>query len=165
MILRAARFANAVDLKSMPCGEVVILEADFLLELADFLRKKLNRVTTLCANHVVMAAAVVLMFVTGDAVVEGDFAGQTAFRQQFQRAVYGRIADARIFFLHQTMKFVGREVITGFEKRAQNGISLTGLLQADALQVFVEDILGLPHHLAGNRWLIIDAILKHGGRN
>lgn len=62
------------------------------------------------------------------------------------------------------MQFVGRKVIAGFEKRAQNGIALTGLFQAYALQMFVQDLLSFTHHLARDRWLIIDAILQHGGR-
>ena len=60
------------DLKE---GEIT----DFLLQAADFGRKELHRAATLGADHVVVAAAVVLVFVAGNAIVEGDFAGQSAF--------------------------------------------------------------------------------------
>lgn len=82
MIFVAAILADPIDLKRMPGSEIVILESDFLLEAAYFLGEKLNRVAALRANHVVMAAAVVLMLVARDAVVERDFAGQSAFSQQ-----------------------------------------------------------------------------------
>ena len=77
-----------------------------------------------------MAAPVVLVLVAGDAVVEGDFAGQAALRQQFQRAVDGGVSDAGIIFLHQAVQFVGGEMVAGFEERAQNRVALGGLLVA-----------------------------------
>ena len=60
------------------------------------------------------------------------------------------------------MKFVGREVIAGLQKRAQNRVALRGLLEADSLQVLMQDVLRLPHHLGGDGRLIIDAFLQHG---
>jgi len=59
----------------------MIFAADLLLQLADFRRKKLNRTAAIRANHVVMAATVVLMLVAGDAIMESNFAGQPAFSQ------------------------------------------------------------------------------------
>jgi hypothetical protein len=59
----------------------MIFAADLLLQLADFRRKELDRTAAIRANHVVMAATVVLMLVTGDAIVESNFAGQAAFGQ------------------------------------------------------------------------------------
>jgi hypothetical protein len=59
----------------------MIFAADLLLQLADFRRKKLNRTAAIGANHVVMAATVVLMLVAGDAIMESNFAGQSAFSQ------------------------------------------------------------------------------------
>jgi hypothetical protein len=75
----AALLADPVDLKSVAGGDVVVFAADLLLQLADFRGKKFDRTAALRADHVVVAAAVVLMLVAGDAVVEGDFAGQAAF--------------------------------------------------------------------------------------
>ena len=110
-----------------------------------------------------MAAAVVLVLVTGDAVVEGHFAGEPAFGQQFQGAIDGGVADAGVFFLNQAVKLVGRKMIAGFEKRAQNRVALGGLLQTDALQMTVKDVLSFADHLAGYGGLIVDAVLQHRG--
>ena len=135
--------------------------ADFLFQLIDLLRKKLDRAAAFGANHVVMAAAIVLMLVAGNAVVERDFAGQAAFRQQLQSAVHGGVADTGILLLYQAVQFVDGKMVAGFEKGAENGIALRSLLQADALEVAVQDILGLAHHLAGDAGLIIDTLLQH----
>ena len=81
VVLLAALFANPIDLEGMSGGQVMIFAADLLLQLADFGRKELDRTAAIRANHVVMAATVVLMLVAGDAVVEGNFAGQSTFRQ------------------------------------------------------------------------------------
>jgi hypothetical protein len=143
----------------------MILAADVLLQLADFLGKKFDRTATVGANHVVMAAAVVLVFVACDAVVEGDFAGQAALCQQFQRAVDGGISDAGVFFLHQAVEFVGGEMVASLQKSVQDYVALRRLFQSDALQVAVKDFLGFADHLAGDGGLVIDALLQHGGWN
>lgn len=85
----------------------MVLASDLLLDFSDFLGEKFDRGAALGAHHVVMTAAVVLMFITGDAVVEGDFAGQAATGEELQRAVDRGEADARIGFLHQAVQFVG----------------------------------------------------------
>src|ERR1700733_10398672 len=162
MVLFAAIFADTVDLKAVPSCEVVILAADFLLKLADFLRKKFDRAAAIGADHMVMAAAVVLVFIAGNTVMEGDFAGQAALRQQFQRAVDGGVADAGIFFLHQAVQFVGGEMVAGFKKSMENGVALRRLLQANRLQMAMKNLLRLADHLAGDGGLIIDALLQHG---
>jgi len=162
MILLATVFADPINLKRVSRSEVVILAADLLLEFADFLREKFHRTAALGADHVVMAATVVLMFVAGDAVVKGDFAGQATLGEKFQRAVDRGVADARIFFLDQAVQFVGGEVVASFEKSAQNCVALASLLETHVFQVSVEDILGLADHLTRERGLIIDAFLEHG---
>ena len=46
------------------------------------------------------------------------------------------------------MKFVGGEMITGFEESMQNGVPLRRLLQTYRLQMAVKDILSFADHLA-----------------
>jgi len=115
----------------MASGEVAIFLAYFLLEAAHVLGKEFDGTAAIRADHVVMAAAVVLVLVAGNAVVEGDFAGQAALRQQFQRAIDGGVADAGVFFLHQAVQFVGGEMVAGFEKGMQDHVALRSLFQAD----------------------------------
>ena len=160
----AAVLADPVDLKGVPRGREVILAADFLLQLADFRREELDGTPAIGADHVVVAAPVVLMFVTGDPVMEGNFAGEATLGQQFQGTVYGGVSDARIFFLHQPMEFVGGEMVAGLQKCAQDRIALGSLFQADALEMTVQDVLRLADHLAGKRRLVVDALLEHGLR-
>src|ERR1700686_2829126 len=133
-IFLAAVLADAVNLKGMPGSQVAIFTPDFLLHLTYITRKKFDRAPALGAYHVVMAAPVVLVLIACDAVVEGNFAGQSALRKQFQRTVNGRVPDAPIFFLHQAMQLVGGEVITGLQKGSQDAIPLRGLLQPNPLQ-------------------------------
>jgi hypothetical protein len=146
-------------------GEVVVSTSDLLFQVAHFLRKELNRTATIGADHVVMAAAVVLMFLAGYAVVEGDLAGQAALAQKLQGAVHGGVADASVFLLYEAVEFIRGKVVAGLEKRAQDGIALRGLLQPNSLQMAMKNVLSLADHLAGNRGLVIDAILQHGGKN
>jgi len=146
----------------MACREVVILASDFLFELTNFLREKLYRAATLRADHVVMAATVVLMLIAGNPIVEGYLAGEPAFGEKLQRAVDRGVTDAGVFSLDEAVQFVSGKVIASLQKGAQDRITLGGLLKPDALQVAMEDLLGLPHHLARDRGLVVDALLKHG---
>ena len=75
-----------------------------------------------------MAATVVLVLVARDAVVKGNFAGQSALGQQLERAVDRGVADAGVFFLNQAVQFVSGEMVAGFQKCAQDGIALLRLL-------------------------------------
>jgi hypothetical protein len=161
VVLLAAVFANSINLKGVASGDVVVFVSDFLFELADLLGKKFDRTATAGANHVVMAAPVVLVLVAGNAVVERNFTGQAALGQHFQSAVDGGVADARVFFLHQAVKLVGGKMVAGLEEGVENHVALRGLLQANTLQMAVQDLLGFANHLAGDGGLIIDAFLQH----
>ena len=86
MALLAAVFADAIDLEGVARGEVVVSASDLLLELADFLRKEFDGAAAFGADHVVMAAAVVLMLVAGNAVVEGDLTGESALGEKISSA-------------------------------------------------------------------------------
>lgn len=159
MILAAALFANAVDLKSVTGRQVAMLSPDLLRQFADFLGEEFHRTAAIGAHHVMVTAAVVLMFVTGDAVVKGNFARQSAFREQFQRSINRGVTDAGVFLLHQAMQFVGGQVIAGFKKGAKDCVALGGLLEAHAFEMPVQNLLGLANHLAGETGLVIDTLL------
>ena len=148
----------------MARGREVVAAADFLLQLADFRREKLNRTAAIGADHVVMTATIVLVFVAGDPVVKSHFAGQAAFRQKLERSVNRGISDAGVLLLDQPMKFIGGKVVAGLEKRAQNGVPLGSLFEANPLQMTVKNFLGLSNHLPGKSGLIVDALLEHGQR-
>src|SRR5208282_5011077 len=125
--LLSAFFANTINLECVASGYVMVFASYFLLDFADFLGEKFDRSAAFGADHVVMTAAVVLVLITGDAVVEGDFAGQSATGEELQRAVNGGEADARVGFLDQAVQFVGGEMFAGFEEGSQNRVTLFGL--------------------------------------
>ncbi len=147
----------------MASGNVPVFASDLLLDFSDLLREKFDRRAALGAHHVMMAAAIVLVFVTRDAVVKSDFAGQAAARQKFQRAVNGGEADARVGFLDQAMQFVGREMFASFQESPQNCAPLFGLLQADATKMLQENSFGFADVLARDGWPIVDSFLQHFG--
>ena len=109
-----------------------------------------------------MAAAVVLVLVAGDAVVEGDFAGEAALGEQLQGAVDGGVADLGVFLFDQAVELVGGEVLAGCKEGLQDGVALGGVLEADALEVLVQDALGFADHLGGDGRLVVDAFVQSG---
>ena len=70
--------ADAVNLEGIAGGDVAVFVSDLFFQLLDLRRKKLDGAATFGADHVMMAAPVVLVLVAGDAVVEGDLAGEAA---------------------------------------------------------------------------------------
>lgn len=148
----------------MPRSDIAMPAPNLLFDLSNFLREELYRSAALCADHVMMTAPVVLMLVAGDAIMKGDLAGQPAACQQLQRPIDGGKTNARIGLLDQPMQLIDREVFASFEEGPQDGVALPGLLEADALEVAEEDLLGLADVLLRDGRLIVDSFLQHGGR-
>jgi len=145
----------------MTRSRIVVLATNLLFQSIDFRRKELDRTAACGAHHVMMAAAVVLVLVAGDSVVESHLAREAALRQYFQRAIHGGKSDLRILYLHQAVQFVGGEMFPGLEEGSQDGVSLRGLLQAYTFQVAVQDALGLANHFLRDAGLIVNALLQH----
>jgi len=160
-ILLAAIFADTVNLESVTCGRVMVPAADLLLQLIYFLGEKFHRTAAFGADHVMVAAAIVLMLIARNAVVERDFARQSALGEQLECAIDRGITDAGIFLLHQAVQFVSRKVVARFQERAQDGIALRRLFQPHFLEMLVKNLLSLAYHFAGDGRLVINTLLQH----
>src|SRR5438270_10335923 len=84
----ATLFAHTINLEGVAASLVVVFATDLLLQFIHFRREELNRAAAVGADHVVMAAAVVLVLITRDAVVKGHFAGESALGKKFEGAVH-----------------------------------------------------------------------------
>ena len=157
----AAVLAEAVDLKGVASGIEVILAANLLFQLAHLGREELDRNSAVGADHVVVAAAIELVFIAGNAIVKGDLTGQPAFRQQLECAVDRSKTNLGVLFARQTEELIGRKVIAGFQEGAQDGIALVRMFQTYPFKVFIENILGLAHGFARGRRMIVNPSLQH----
>ena len=106
-------------------------------------------------------APLILVLVARHPIVKRHLAGQAALGQQLQRAINRGKADPVVLLLHQAVELVGGEMIAGIQESTQDGVALSGVLQADALEMAVEDALGLAQHLARDSRLIINPFLQH----
>ena len=79
----------------------MVFAANLFFQLVYLGREKLNRCVALSANHVVVVAAVELVFIACHAVRKRNSAGQAAFRQQLERAVNRGETDLGVFLAHQ----------------------------------------------------------------
>ena len=153
---------QAVNLEGMAGGVKVIFAANILFQLAHFRRKELHGNAAFSTYHVMVAAAVELVLITGHVIMKGHNAGQAAFRQQLERAIYGGESDLRVFFAGEAEELICRKVVAGLQKGAENGVALFGVLEADALQVLKENLLGLAHSFARGRSMIVNPALQRG---
>jgi hypothetical protein len=165
IVFLSAIFAHTIDLKSVAGGYVMVLVPNFVFNFPNFLREKFHRSSAFRAHHVVMTSPVVLVFVTRNAIVKGDFASQSAARQEFQSAIDSGEPDARISSLNQPVQFVDRKVFAGFEEGSKDGVALPSLLQANAFQMLKKDAFGFADILPRDGQLIVDSLLQHVGRH
>jgi hypothetical protein len=138
---------------------VMVLTPDVLLDLFDLRREKFHRTSAVCADHVMVIAAIVLMLVSRDAVVESNFTRQTTFRQKLKRAVHSGEAYLRVLLLDEPVQLICREMITGIKERPQYRVPLLGMLESYPLEMGMEYVFGLAHHLARDRRLIVYSFL------
>ena len=146
----------------MPRGPVAVAAADVLLEFLDFVGEEFDRTAAVGTDHVVMTAAIVLVFVTGDAVVKSDFAGKPALSEELQGAIDGGVADSGVLLFDQAVQFVRGEVLASFEEGLQDRVALSRVFKADTLEVFMKNALRFPHHLRGDGGLVVDALVQRG---
>lgn len=139
----------------------MVFTTDVLLDLLDLRRKELHRTPAVCADHVVVIAAIVLVFVSRNTVVKSNFARKATFRQQLQCAVHGGEADLRVLLLDEPVQLICREMIAGLKERAQDRVPLLSVLESYPFEVGMENVFGLAHHLARDRRLIVDSFLQH----
>jgi hypothetical protein len=156
-----AIFADAVNLKRMSRGHVVMLSPYRLFKLAYFGRKKLYGSSALGAHHVMVAAAIVLVLVSRNAVMKRDFACQSAVGEQLQSAVDGRESDMRVFLFDQLGEFVSREMFASFKECPENRAALLRLLESHTPQMAQENSLGLAHIFRRDTQLIVNSLLQH----
>jgi len=156
-----AIFTDPVDLEIVPRGIKAILAADLLFNLCHFRREEFNRAAAFGANHVMMAAAVKLVFKAGGPIRKRHHAGQTAFGKQLERPIHSGKADLRVLFSHQAEEFVSRKMVARLQERAQNRISLVSVLQSNALQMAIENVLSFAHGFT--RWwsMVVNPSLQH----
>jgi hypothetical protein len=164
IVLLSAFFANSVNLEGVARRFVTVTAADFLLDLPDFLGKEFDRRAAFRTYHVVMASAIVLVLVTGNAVVKSDFARQPATSEKFKSPVDRGKSDARVSLLNQSVQLVDGKVLAGLQKRTQDGAALFRLLQANPLQVSMEDAFSLANVLPRDGQMIVNSLLQHVGR-
>jgi len=144
-------------------GIKVVFAPDLFFQLDYLGRKELHGSAAICADHVVMAAAVELVFIAGHAVRKWNCAGQAALCQQLKRAIDGGKADLGVFFSNQPEKLVRGKMVAGLKKGAQDGIALVCMLETYAFKVAIKNFLGLAHGFARRRRMIVDPSLQHLG--
>lgn len=159
----AAVFAHAVNLEIVARGVKVVFAPDLFFQLDYFGREEFHGSAAIRADHVMMAAAVELVFIAGHAVWEWNSAGQAALRQQLECAIDGGKADLCVLFSDQPEKLVCGKMVTGLKKGAQDGIALVCVLQAHAFKMAVKNFLCFAHGFARRRRMIINPSLQHLG--
>src|SRR5690349_11667052 len=108
-----------------------------------------------------MITAIKLVLIARHAVRKRNGAGQSAFRQQLERAVHRGESDLGIFLANEAEKLVSRKMVARLKKSAQNGVALVSMLESDALQVLIKDLLRFAHGFARWRRMIVNPCLQH----
>ena len=117
-------------------------------------RVKLNYLSAVLADHVIVMLMLVIVFIVGAPIAETDFARQARVSQKSQRAVHGCLAHRGILLAHQTVKVLARDMTFRAQKDIQNKITLRRALQTLFLNVLEENFLLFGHqYSSGSRFV------------
>ena len=121
----------------------MVFAADFRFKTIHFRREEFDRASAGSTDHVMVAAAIVLMLVASDAIVKCNFACQSTLSQQLQGTIDCREANTRISLAYELVELLGGEMFVGLEEGEQDRVALLRPLEADALQVLMKALLRL----------------------
>src|SRR5687768_9700474 len=118
-----------------------------VLQLLDVLGKKLDHLSALSANHVIVMLVVVVMFVIGLAVAKPHLTSKTRLGKQFEGTIDRGVTDGRVLFLYEPIEVFTGEVVFGTEKDLENKVALGGPAQAGLLNMLEKELLFLNKFL------------------
>ena len=81
-----------------------MLSRHCVLQRFEFRRKEFDYLAALRTDHVIVMLMFVVMFVVRPPVAEADFARESRFRKQLERAIHGRLSDGRVFFFNELIE-------------------------------------------------------------
>jgi len=136
-----------------------VFTPDLALNTLDLTGEEFDRTATLGAYHVMVIATIVLVLIASNAVIERNFAGQSALSEKLKRAIDSGEPDPFILLADKAEKFVGREMVASIEKAAQDHVALARVLQTNTAKVVMKDAFRLAHHLRRYGRLIVNPIL------
>ena len=96
--------ANADNSQQVLLDFKAVLGGHGILKSFQFSRKELDDLAALGTDHVIVMLMFVVVFVVRTSVAEANFARETCFGQQFERAIHGRLTDGRVLSLHQPVE-------------------------------------------------------------
>jgi hypothetical protein len=117
-----------------------------ILNRFQFRRIKLDDLAAFGTDHVVVMLMLVIVLVVRATVAEAHLARQSGLRQQPQRPIDCRLANARILRLHQAVKIFAGHVPFSAQEHVENQVALRGALQPFLLDVLDENFLLFSHY-------------------
>lgn len=114
--------------------------SDSILHGLDHFTVKLDQVSTLDANQVIMVAVFVVAFVPRPAVVKIHLGSEPAFGKQFECSIDGREPNRSVPLLHQLVEILTAEMPFRAEEHFKNEIALAASLQPRFFEMPLEDL-------------------------
>ena len=122
-----------------------MLRGHFVLDGFQLRRVKLNDLSALGADHVIVMLVLVVVLVVGAAIAETHFAGESRIGQKPERSIHRRLADVWILFAHEAMQVLTRHVTFGAQKDVENQLALGRTLETLLLDVLKKNFLLFGH--------------------
>lgn len=111
------------------------------LNLLNLGREELYGIAACRADHMVMVAAIHMMFEPGHAIAKLNLCRQATLDKNFERPIDGSVADGRFLSFDQVMQFFRSKVITGCKEDSQNCVTLRTSLEPKLRQMLVQNLL------------------------
>jgi hypothetical protein len=144
----AAISTDANDAQQVLCNFESMFGSHRILNGLELGGEKLDHLATLRTDHVIVMLVFVVVLVVGDAVAKPNFARETRFGEEFQRAVNGGLSDAWIFLFDETVEIFAGQMSFSAQENIENQVTLGRALETLLLNMFEENFL-LFSHFAG----------------
>ena len=96
--------ANADNPQQVLRDFKAVLLGHGVLKSFKFSRKELDDLAALGADHVIVVLMFVVVLVVRASIAKTNFARETRFGEQFQRAIDGRLTNSWVLSLHQSVE-------------------------------------------------------------
>ena len=126
----AACRADTVEIVYVPAQHETVRRGNVLLQFFNAFVTDFHDFAAGETDHVIMMAVGMGDLVTGNAIAEVGFGGESGIAEKFERAVNGRLPDAGVFFLYMQIEFLKGMMSGKIKKSLGNGLALRRCIQS-----------------------------------
>lgn len=111
-----------------------------ILKLFYLRRIKLDYLSALGTDHVIVMLMFEMMLIIGSVIAETYLARESGIGEEFERPINGSMAYRRVLLLHEPIQIFARKMFFRAKKYFHYEVALTGTAQSRTLNMLEKDL-------------------------